>query len=112
MHTDKKDSGKAKVCYWSPDPANLKSTFNRVAKHSFPSAPSSQLINQDTSRRWERSAREQTFMCSQAAGLSRCLTKVQDSMVAQLKTLHLDKGKGKASGRSQQAEDELEYLVT
>ena len=32
--------------------------------------------------------------------------------MAQLKTLHLDKGKGKASERSQQAVDELEYLVT
>ena len=51
-------------------------------------------------------------MCNQAAGLSRCLTKVQDSMVTQHKTLHLDKGKGKASGRMQQAVDELEYLVT
>ena len=32
-------------------------------------------------------------MCIQAYGLSRCLTKVHDSMVAQIKTLHLDKGK-------------------
>ena len=33
-------------------------------------------------------------------------------MVTQLKTLHTDKGKGKASGRSQHAVDELEYLAT
>ena len=33
-------------------------------------------------------------------------------MVAQLETLHLDKGKGKASERKQQAVDALEYLVT
>ena len=33
-------------------------------------------------------------------------------MVAHLKTLHLDKRKGKASGRAQHAVDELEYLVT
>ena len=51
-------------------------------------------------------------MCNQAAGLSRCITKVQDTIVAQLKTLHMDKGKDKASGRSQHAVDELEYLVT
>ena len=50
-------------------------------------------------------------MCNQAAGLSRCLTKVQGAMVAQLKTLHSDKGKGKASGRSQHTVVELEYLV-
>ena len=51
-------------------------------------------------------------MCNQAAGLSRRLTKVQDSLVAQLKILHLDMGKGKTPGRSQQAVDELDYLVT
>ena len=99
MHTDKKDSGKTTVCSWSPDPAKLNSIFSRVARHSLPSAPASRCINQDTLRHWERSAREQTFMCNQAAGLLRCLTKVQDSMAAQLKTQHLDKGKGKASER-------------
>ena len=46
-------------------------------------------------------------MCNQAAGLSRCLTKVQDVMVTQL-----DKGKGKTPGRSRQTVDELDYLVT
>ena len=50
-------------------------------------------------------------MCSQAAGLSRCLTRVQDVMSTQLKSLHMDKGKGKFSERMQQAVDELEYLV-
>ena len=63
-------------------------------------------------RHWERAAREQTFMCNQAAGLSRCLTKIQDTMVTQHKTLYLDKGKGKAPGRSQQAVGELDYMVT
>ena len=51
-------------------------------------------------------------MCNQAAGLSRCLTKVQDSMVRQLKSLRVDTGKGKAAERMQQAVEELEYLVT
>ena len=51
-------------------------------------------------------------MCNQAAGLSRCLTKVQDEMFIQLKNLHSDKGKGKSSERTQQAVDELEYLLT
>ena len=51
-------------------------------------------------------------MCNQAAGLSRCLNRVQDSMVAQMKTLHNEKGKGKSSERSQHAVDELDYLVT
>ena len=63
-------------------------------------------------RCWERAAREQTVMCNQAAGLSRCLTRVQDAMSSQLKTLHLDKTKGKSSERMKQAVDELDYLVT
>ena len=36
-------------------------------------------------------------MYNQAAGLSRRLTKVQDSMVTHLKTLCVDKSKGKAA---------------
>ena len=35
-----------------------------------------------------------------AAGLSRCLTRVQDTMFTQVKNLHLDKGKGKSSERT------------
>ena len=112
MYTEKKDFVRSKVSSGSPDPAKLNSSFSRVARHSLPSAPSSQSINQDILRRWERSAREQTFMCNQAAGLSCCLGRVQDSMVAQLKTLHHEKGKGKSSVRSQHAVDELDYLVT
>ena len=49
---------------------------------------------------------------NQAAGLSRCLTRVQDAIFTQFKSLHLDKGKGKSSERTPQAVDELEYLVT
>ena len=112
MHTDKKDSASTTVCNWSPEPAKLNSTFSRVARHSLPSAPASHTISQDTLRRWERAFREQSVMCNQAAGLSRCLTKVQDSMVTHLKTLQVDKAKGKAAERTQQAVEELEHLVT
>ena len=97
MHTDKKDSDRSTVCSWSPEPAKLNIAFSRVARCSLPR------------RRWECSFREQSVMCNQAAGLSRCLTKVQDS---RLKTLRTDNGKGKASERPQQAVEELEYLVT
>ena len=51
-------------------------------------------------------------MCNHAAGLSRCLTKVQDLMVTQLKSLRSDSSKGKSAERTQQAIEELEYLVT
>ena len=91
MHTEKKDCESNTVCTWSPEPAKLNHSFSRVARQNLPSAPPSRAFSQDMLRCWERAAREQTVMCNQAAGLSRCLTRVQDAMSAQLKTLHLDK---------------------
>ena len=92
--------------------SKVNSTFSRVGRRSLPSAPASRTISQDTLKRWEHSFRELSVMCNQAAWQSRCLTKVQDSMVTHLKTLRTDKGKGKASERTQQAVEELECLVT
>ena len=112
MHAEKKDSDNVNVSSWSPEPAKLNSAFSRVVRCSLPTAPPSRAFNQDMLRRWERAAREQTVMCNQAAGLSRCLTRVQDAMSSQLKSLHLDSSKGKSSERMRQAVDELDYLVT
>ena len=85
MHAEKKDCDNVTVSSWSPEPAKLNSAFSRVARRSLPTAPPSRAFNQDMLRRWERAAREQTVMCNQAVGLSRCLTRVQDSMSSQLK---------------------------
>ena len=112
MHTNKKDSDFSTVCAWSQELAKLSSAFSRVARRSLPVAPPSRTFSQEMLRRWERASREQTIMCNQAAGLSRCLTKVQHVMSYQLKNLHADKSKGKSSERTQQAVEELEYLVT
>ena len=90
MHTNKKDSDVSAVCAWSQEPAKLNSAFSRVARRSLPVAPPSRTFSQDMLRSWERASREQAIMCNQAAGLSRCLTKVQDAMSSQLKNLHLD----------------------
>ena len=109
MHAE--DSESSTVRTWSPDPAKLNHSFSRVAHRNLPTAPPSWAFSQDLLRRWERAAREQTIMCIQAAGLSRCLTRVQDSMSTQLKTLHLD-SKGKSSEKIKQAVNELEYLTT
>ena len=110
MHAEK-DSDSATVRTWSPDPAKLNHCFSRVARRNIPTAPPSRALSQDLLRRWERAAREQTIMCNQAAGLSRCLTRVQDSMATQLKTLRLD-SKGKSSEKMKQGVSELEYLTT
>ena len=72
MHVDKKDSGRSAVCFWSPEPAKLNSVFSRVARRNLPTAPPSRALSQDILRCWERAAREQSVMCNQAAGLSRC----------------------------------------
>ena len=80
-------------------------------KHSLPSAPSSRPIHQDTLRGCKASARDHSVMCNQTAGFSWCLTEVQESVVTQLKVLHGNKGKGKSFSISQQAVDELDYLV-
>ena len=109
MHTDKKDSDRSTVCSWSPELAKLNNAFRRVARRSLHAAPPSRTFSQDILRCWERAAREQTVICNQAAGLSRCLTRVQDAMSTQLKNTHLDKGKGKLSERTQKA---VEKLVT
>ena len=110
MHAEK-DNESSTVRTWSPDPAKLNHSFSRVARRNMPSAPSSRILSQDLLRRWERAAREQTIMSNQATGLSRCLTRVQDSMNTQLKTLRLD-SKGKSSEKMRQDVSELEYLTT
>ena len=110
MHAEK-DSEHSTVRTWSPDPAKLNHSFSRVARRNLRTAPPSRAFSQDLLRKWERAAREQTIICNQAAGLSRCLTRVQDSMATQLKTLRLD-SKGKSSEKMKQAVNELEYLTT
>ena len=112
MHAEKRDCDNVTVSSWSPEPAKLNSAFSRVARRTLPTAPPSRALSHDMLRRWERAAREQTVMCNEAAGLSRCLTRVQDAMSSQLKSLHLDSFKGKSSERMKQAVDELDYLVT
>ena len=112
MYSEKKDFSRSKVFSRSLDAAKLNSNFSQIARCLLPSAPSSRPIDQDRFRRWERSAWEQTVMCNQAVGLSRCLTKVQESMVTQLKTLHSENCKVKSSNRLQHTIDELDYLVT
>ena len=87
MFAEKKDFSRSKVSSWTNQPARLNSSFPRIANRSLPSAPASRLVYQDTLRKWERAARNQSFMSNQAAGFSRCLTKVQDSMSTQLKII-------------------------
>ena len=62
--SEKKDFSRSKVHSWTKEPARLNNSFSRVARHSLSSAPTSWPLYQDTLRKWERSPREQTFMCN------------------------------------------------
>ena len=60
------------VFFWHCEAAKLNSTYSTAARPGglTSPAPSSRSISQDTLRRWERSAREATYICTQAAGLA------------------------------------------
>ena len=112
MHSNKKDFSRSKVYTWTSEPARLNSSFPRIASRSLPSAPASRPVSQDTLRKWERTAQDQTYMCNQAAAFSCCLTKVQENMTSQLKIIQGVTAKGKSLTKLHQATDELDFLVT
>ena len=112
MHAEKKDFSRSKVHTWTNEPARLNSSFPRIANRFLPSAPASRQVLQETLRKWERSACDQSYMCNQAANFSRRLTKVQENVVNQLKIIQSVTSKGKSSSKIHQAADGLDYLVT
>ena len=101
------------VTSWSTDTSKVNSTYSRIAKAAgiASTPPASRQISQDNLRRWEKSAREASIICNQAAGFNRCLYKVQDSMQSQLKVIKSDLSKGKSSGKVSHAADELQFLM-
>ena len=112
MHSEKKDFSQSNVNYWHNESAKLNSAFTRIARPALATkSPASRPIAQETLRKWEKSARDSTFICNQAAGFSRCLTKVQDSMATQLKVIQDEKAKGKSATKTCKAADELAYLI-
>ena len=60
---------------------------------------------------WEKSACEATYMCNQAAGFSRCLSKVQQDLSSQLKIIQAEHSKGKSADKVGSAKEELQYLL-
>ena len=74
MFADKKDISRSKVSSWTNQRARLNSGFPCIANRSLPSAPASRPVSQDTLRKWERAARDQSSMCNQPAGFSRSRT--------------------------------------
>ena len=111
LHTDSQ-LDLDKVTTWSTDASKLNSSYSRIAQYTGLSStpPASRRIAQETLRRWERSAREASIVCNQAASFNRCLFRVQQNMKDHIKTL-ASENKGKGSSKSSVAIDELNYLL-
>ena len=111
LHSDPKAES-SQISSWNVDASKLNSSYSRIAKYTGLSStpPASRRISQETLRRWERSARETSVICNQAASFNRCLFKVQQNMKDQLKILKAE-SKGKGSSKASAAAEELTYLM-
>ena len=111
LHSDPKAES-SQISSWNIDASKLNSSYSRIAKYTGLSStpPASRRISQETLRRWERSARETSVICNQAASFNRCLFKVQQNMKDQLKILKAE-NKGKGSSKASAAAEELTYLM-
>ena len=101
------------VSFWGNESVKLNSCYSRIARSSglATPAPASRPLSQDMLRIWEKSAREASYICNQAASFSHCLSKVQNSMQVQLKKIQNEQSKGKSSENMGNATDELQHLM-
>ena len=98
---------------WPNDAAKINRAFPRICKPSTSaSQPPSCPISQNTLRKWEKAAKETSYICNQSAGFNRCITKIQDSVQENLKALQAELSKGKSSAKAKAALDELHYLTS
>ena len=83
---------------WSDSEARLNAQYSRVAKvSSYPqSGPPSRPVPQDILRRWEKCAREGTYITNHAAAFNRCTSEIQDKMNTHIGLLNDVIVKGKA----------------
>ena len=111
LHTDPKIEP-SQISSWNTDASKLNSSYGRIARYTGLSStpPASRRISQETLRRWERSARETSFICNHAASFNRCLFRVQQNMKDQLKVLKAE-NKGKGSTKASTAADKMNYLM-
>ena len=85
------------VFNWRNTEAKVNSQFPRITRASaYPSTGPPRPIAQEALRRWERGAREDSYIINHAAAFSRCSTELQDKMSQNIALLcsRLNKGKG------------------
>ena len=112
VHSEtKKDSGST-LKSWNTSSSRINSTYLRIARQAgiASNPPLSRPISQENLRKWERSARESSIICNQAAGFNRCVLKVQQNMHTQLRTIRTE-SKGKAASKVSAATDKLQFLL-
>ena len=101
------------VFNWRNTEAKVNSHFPRITRASaYPSTgPPSRPIAQESLRRWERAAREDSYIINHAAGFSRCSTELQEKMSQNITLLSSHLGKGKCSKDVANALNDLRDLM-
>ena len=97
------------VHYWSSDSSKLNSLYSRVAKALETGSvhPPYRPLPQETVRKWEKAARETSYICNQAAGFNR-VTKLQDKIQENVRILQKELAKGKGLQADKKAVDDLQ----
>ena len=109
-HSDQ-NSDTSETVSWSTDSSRLHRSYLRIARQAgiASNPPQSHPISQETLRKWEKTARESSIICNQAAGFNR-LVKVQQDIQYQFKAIRLEH-KGKSAAKLSAATEELQFLM-
>ena len=101
------------VFSWYSAEAKVNSQFPRITKASSypPAGPISRPISQEYLRRWEKCAREDTYIINHAAGFKRCSSELQDRMSGHVNMLCSRINKGKAPKEVSGALNDLKDLM-
>ena len=101
------------VFNWRNTEAKVNSQFPRITKASaYPSmGPPSRPVSQESLCRWERAAREDSYIINHAAGFSRCSTELQDKMSQNIAILSSRLSKSKSQKEVSDALNDLRDLI-
>ena len=101
------------VKFWSNDAPHLNSSYSRIAKPSGLTVipPPSRPIAQDTLRKWDKASCEGTYICNQAAGFNRCISKLQNDIQENVSALETELLTEKSSQKSEKALTEIRDLT-
>ena len=101
------------VFSWRNTEAKANSQFPRITKAAayLATGPPSRSITQESLCRWERTAREDSYIIKHAAGFNRCSTELQDRMSQNISLLSARLSKGKATKEVTNALNDLRDLM-